>query len=44
MEGRRDYERVEGWGGGGSNAVLSPRDGAAWDVRLRNVYQFNLEM
>ena len=42
MEGRREYERVEGWGG--SNAVLPPRDGAAWDVRLRNVYQFNLEM
>ena len=26
-----------GGGGGGSNAVLPPRDGGAWDLRLRNV-------
>ena len=31
MEGRREYERV-----GGINAVLPPRDDAAWDLKLRD--------
>ena len=41
-ESMRGWKGGGGGGWGGSNAVLPPRDGAAWDLRLRNVLSRNV--